>query len=171
MATFAPPERSRWRDDHCAGTMARMADDGLAQVSDLLAIRRLCERYAQAVDAGDKAAFVSVFTADGHLTSNFTGSVTHYRGPEQLARIVDGAKEIAPKTMHFLGNHIADVDGDVASGLTYCMAHHLRDDRTNLLMMVRYRDRYARSPDGEWLITQRDVLVDWTETRQADLSR
>jgi hypothetical protein len=45
-------------------------DVGASLLPDALAIRALCERYAFAVDAGDRAAFVSVFTPDGHLASN-----------------------------------------------------------------------------------------------------
>jgi uncharacterized protein (TIGR02246 family) len=144
-----------------------MDESERTQSADLLAIRALCERYAQAVDAGDASSFVSVFKPDGHLTSNATGRVTHYSGHEQLAKIVAGARSVAPRTMHFIGNHLAEIDGNVATGVTYCMANHLCDDRSNIVMMVRYLDRYERS-QGEWLIAQRDLLVDWTETRQAD---
>jgi uncharacterized protein (TIGR02246 family) len=54
-------------------------EDGASEVRDALAIRALCERYAQAVDAGDSAAFVSLFTPDGHLVSNYTGSSSEWR--------------------------------------------------------------------------------------------
>jgi hypothetical protein len=71
--------------------------------------------------------------------------------------------------MHLIGNHLAQPDGgDDATGTTYCIAHHLREDRTNLVMMVRYLDRYRRATDGDWLIADRRVEVLWTETRQVD---
>jgi hypothetical protein len=69
--------------------------------------------------------------------------------------------------MHFIGNHIAEIHGESATGVTYCMAHHLQADRSNLLMMVRYVDRYERG-FGRWLIADRQVIVEWTETTQAD---
>ena len=147
--------------------MCAMADD-LGLLRDLRAIRALCERYALAVDAGDEAAFTSVFAPDGHLVSDYAGSETHFNGRDELAQIVLGAKGIAPTTMHFIGNHLAEIDGDAATGVTYCIANHLRADRSNLVMMVRYLDRYARGSDGEWLIDDRSVMIDWTETRQAD---
>ena len=143
-------------------------DDGVSELRDALAIRSLCERYAQAVDAGDPAAFVSVFTSDGHLVSNYTGSEHHFNGHERLAEVVAGAKGVAPTTMHLIGNHLAEVDGDTATGVTYCVANHLREDRSNHVMMVRYIDRYARGSDGNWLIADRRVDIQWTETRQAD---
>jgi uncharacterized protein (TIGR02246 family) len=136
-------------------------------VVDALAIRTLCERYAQAVDAGDSAAFSAVFTPDGHLVANY-GSKTDYYGREQLAHVPVRAKAVAVTTMHFIGNHLAEVDGDSATGVTYCIANHPRDDRSNLAMMVRYDDRYRRGSDGEWLIADRRGDVQWTETRRAD---
>jgi uncharacterized protein (TIGR02246 family) len=66
-------------------------NDGTSELRDALAIRALCERYAQAVDAGDGAAFAGVFTPDGHLASDYYGG--HYNGREEQARIPDGAKE------------------------------------------------------------------------------
>jgi uncharacterized protein (TIGR02246 family) len=143
------------------------SDDGASDLRDVLAIRALCERYAQAVDAGDSVAFSSVFTPDGHLVSNYPDE-THFTGRDELAQVPVRAKEGASTTMHFIGNHLAEIDGDTATGVTYCVANHLRDDRSNLMMMVRYDDRYSRSSDGEWLIADRRVEIQWTETRQAD---
>jgi uncharacterized protein (TIGR02246 family) len=138
-----------------------------SEARDALAIRALCERYAQAVDAGDSDAFVALFTPDGQLVSNARGG-THRYGPEQLAEVPIRAKAIAPTTMHVIGNHLADINGDAATGVTYCIANHLREDRQNVVMMVRYVDKYARDSDGEWLIAYRSVEIQWTETHHAD---
>jgi hypothetical protein len=135
---------------------------------DALAIRALCERYAFAVDAGDTTAFVSLFTPNGHLASNYGGGDWHFHGREQLTQVVVGAKGIAPTTMHFIGNHHAEIDGDVATGITYCIANHLREDRSNLVQMVRYDDQYSRSSGGEWLIADRRVDILWTESRPVE---
>jgi uncharacterized protein (TIGR02246 family) len=143
-----------------------MSDDTV-QVEDAFAIRRLCEQYAQAVDAGDSAEFVKVFTPDGHLVAHQGSGITHFNGRNELAQIPVQVKELAPVSMHFIGNHIAETNGESATGVTYCMAHHLQRDRSNLLMMVRYLDRYERR-SGEWLIADRQVIVEWTETTQAD---
>jgi ketosteroid isomerase-like protein len=134
---------------------------------DALAIRGLCDRYAFAVDAGDTTALMSLFTSDGHLVSNYGGGEWHFHGREELAQVVVGAKGIAPTTMHLVGNHRAEIDGDKATGLTYCIANHLRDD-SNLVQMVRYLDRYTRDSDGEWLIADRRVDILWTETHPVD---
>jgi uncharacterized protein (TIGR02246 family) len=141
--------------------------DEVAELRDALAIRSLCDRYAFAVDAGDVPAVASLFTPDGHLASNYEGGDWHFHGREQIAEtVIAGAKGIAPTTMHVVGSHHAEVDADTATGITYCIANHLRDDRSNLVQMVRYLDRFARS-DGEWLIADRQVDILWTESRPA----
>jgi len=130
---------------------------------DAISIRALCDRYAFAVDAGDSAALVSLFTPDGHLASNYEGGDWHFNGRDQLTQIVPGAKGIAPTTMHFIGNHVAEIDGNSATGMTYCIANHLREDRSNLVQMVRYVDKYRRGSDDEWLIADRRVDIMWTQ--------
>ena len=137
-------------------------------VRDVLAIRTLCDRYAFAVDAGDSTSLASLFTPDGHLASNYGGGDWHFHGRQELAQIVVGAKGIAPTTMHVVGNHVAKIDGDTASGDTYCIANHLREDHSNLVQMVRYVDQYCRGADGEWLIADRRVDILWTEIRPVE---
>jgi uncharacterized protein (TIGR02246 family) len=154
--------------DERIGHDARMSDHESSALYDLHAIRALVERYAQAVDTGDGAAFARVFTPDGHLGYQDGSAVTHFHGREELAAIPVVPTDDTPRTMHFIGNHIADVDGDTATAVTYCQAHHLHADRSNLVMMIRYHDRLTRGTDGTWLIADRHVTLEWTETRQAD---
>jgi SnoaL-like domain len=80
-----------------------------------------------------------------------------------------------PKTYHVLGQSTYEIDGDVATGEVYCMAHHLTPDPgadppagTNYVMFIRYDDEYRAGADGEWRIADRRVLIDWTETRVAN---
>jgi uncharacterized protein (TIGR02246 family) len=145
----------------------------LGPLRDVLALRALVERYARAVDDGDGPSLASVFTPDGHLvvydgaTSQPIPGSREFKGRDQLAQIPDATKALAPTTMHFIGNHVVDFDGDTARGVTYCTANHLLADGSNLALMIRYLDEYSRA-DGEWLIADRRVVVEWTETRQTD---
>lgn len=72
-------------------------------------------------------------------------------------------------TTHFTGNMIADIKEDRAETETYCIAHHLTrgvEGRTNLRMSVRYRDSFRRV-EGKWLMSKRDMAVDWVELTDA----
>ena len=55
------------------------------------------------------------------------------------------------------------IDGDRASGETYCTAHHIyRVDGApmNLTMFIRYQDRWVRD-GGRWWFEERRLCVDW----------
>jgi hypothetical protein len=71
-------------------------------------------------------------------------------------------------TMHVLGQqYIEFVSEDVATGETYCVAHHVSDQTprsTCMTMYVRYLDLFSREA-GRWLIDERKLLCDWTEER------
>jgi hypothetical protein len=62
--------------------------------------------------------------------------------------------------MHFNGQSTTRVDGARASGVTYCLVHELRTDGT----AIRYLDSFVKR-DSRSFIRQRQVVVDWTETR------
>lgn len=153
------------------------ANDGLqAELEELVAkaaLRNLAERYAQGVDRRDRDAFLSAFHPDAtlavHHPSEKEEGINVMRGHEQIGRVPEFIK-VYPKTYHVLGQSTYEIDGDTATGETYCVAHHLTPDRhggTNYVMYIRYADTYRRD-DGEWRIATRRVNVDWTDQRAAN---
>jgi hypothetical protein len=60
------------------------------------------------------------------------------------------------------------LNGDRATGESYCVAHHLSVDqdgeRTLMIAAIRYLDTFVKQ-DGVWLFAERRLMVDWTETR------
>jgi hypothetical protein len=73
-------------------------------------------------------------------------------------------------TTHFNGQRTLALDGDRATGESYCLAHHLsngRDgQRTMMIAAIRYLDTFVKL-DGGWLFAERRLMVDWTETRES----
>lgn len=140
-------------------------------IADLLALRALVDRYARAVDARDAGAFAGLFTADGVLAVYETEDadpVVEYRGHDALRDVMDLLRTFS-STFHLMANHLCETAGAEATGEVYCMAHHLTEDAggaTDLVMYIRYRDRYALTPAG-WRFARRDVLRQWTEERPA----
>jgi ketosteroid isomerase-like protein len=139
--------------------------------ADLLALRALVDRYASAVDARDADAFAALFTPDAALAvyeEDGGEAVVEYRGTAALREVMDLLRHFST-TFHLMANHLCAVDGDAASGEVYCMAHHLiasEDGETDLVMYIRYRDAYERTPAG-WRFARRDVMRQWTEERPA----
>ncbi len=70
-------------------------------------------------------------------------------------------------TTHFNGQSTIRLDGDKATGESYCIAHHViaaRDKRTLMIASIRYLDKFVKQ-NGAWLFAERKLMVDWTETR------
>ena len=135
-------------------------------------LRQLSVRYALAVDDRDWPTFLTLFTDDAELiTRAAPGSG---RDDETLAGLdeigrVPSMLERYERTFHLLGQSDFQLDGDQASGTVYCQAHHFWNNVAgghDLVMYIRYHDRYRQLDDATWRIRSRDVHVDWTERRK-----
>jgi ketosteroid isomerase-like protein len=137
---------------------------------DRTLLRDLVDAYALAADRRDDTAFVALFTPDATLTITQDGApAATFAGADGL-RAATAPLDAYRATMHFVGNHVCAVDGDAATGTTYCLANHLRPTGAgveNLRMVIRYDDRYARDGDGRWRFTARDLAILWTEVAPA----
>jgi hypothetical protein len=87
-------------------------------------------------------------------------------GREALTPVFDDLKRY-DATTHFNGQSMVALDGDRATGESYCLAHHLYTEDGERRLMVaslRYLDTFVKT-DGRWLFAERNLYVDWTETR------
>ncbi|WP_165968905.1 nuclear transport factor 2 family protein [Actinomadura sp. KC06] len=117
-------------------------------------------RYARGLDRRDFDMVWDCFHPDAHVEgTSFGGPLRSY-----LPRLLDGVRSY-PRTMHFMGNQLREVDGDdLVRTETYCIAHHFADAegrREALVMGVRYLDE-LRLDGGRWRITDRRVHADWS---------
>ena len=70
-------------------------------------------------------------------------------------------------SMHCNGQSSMRIDGLRASGVTWCLVHHLKVEgtvHTVMIAAIRYLDSYVKR-NSAWLIRQRQVMVDWTATQ------
>src|SRR5712691_6261304 len=87
-------------------------------------------------------------------------------GREALTPVFDDLNRYQA-TMHFNGQSTIALDGERATGESYCIAHHLfTEDGQRKLMVahLRYADTFVKI-DGAWLFAERNLYVDWAETR------
>jgi ketosteroid isomerase-like protein len=141
-----------------------------AEHADRLAIRELVDAYAHCADRRDAAGQKSLFTEDTHFVVYMEG-----QGSEPT-QVLDGREALTPvfddlnryqATMHFNGQSTITLDGDRATGESYCIAHHLfTEDGERKLMVawLRYDDTFVKR-DGAWLFAGRNLYLDWAETR------
>jgi hypothetical protein len=141
--------------------------------ADRLAIRELVDAYAYCADRRDAAGQKALFTEDTHFVvyMDGQGSEATYAldGREALTPVFDDLNRYQA-TMHFNGQSTITLDGDRATGESYCIAHHLFSDSGERKLMVawlRYGDMFVKL-GGTWRFAERNLYVDWTETRPSN---
>lgn len=146
--------------------MTSLATEG----ADRLAIRELVDAYARCADRRDAEGQKSLFTEDTRFVVFMDG-----QGSEPT-QVLDGREALTPvfddlnryeATMHFNGQSTIWLDGERATGESYCIAHHLfTQDGKRMLMIawLRYGDTFVKL-DRTWLFAERNLYVAWTETR------
>ena len=149
-----------------------MTDTEITQteLADRVAIRELVDAYAHCADRRDAEGQKALFTDDTHFVVYMEGQAS------EPTQVLDGREALTPvfddlnryqATMHFNGQSTVVLDGDRATGDTYCVAHHLFTDggeRKVMVAWLRYGDTFVRVGDA-WQFAERNLYVDWTETR------
>ena len=103
-------------------------DKQLQQAADRLAIRSLVDQYAYCADTRDAEGQMALFTEDTRFIvfmdakSSEPTQVINKRA--DLFPVFDNLNTYRA-TMHFNGQStVLQLNGDIATGITYCIAHH-----------------------------------------------
>lgn len=131
-------------------------------LEDQFEIQQLLYRYADAADRRDADAYSACFL-DGQVM--IKGPGYELRDSREIMRLLG---EHFDWTMHNVHNHLHQIEGERASGFTYCVASHLsaRDDqRMRLDMYIRYQDELRRTAQG-WVFISRHLQVGCEEEVQ-----
>ena len=131
-------------------------DLSVREEADRLAIIEVVDAYAYCADRRDAASQMALFTEDTdflvYLETRNPVPTQHLRGRHALPPVFDelslGTYEA---TTHFNGQSTTVLDGDNASGLTYCLAHHGKVDgsvRTLMVAAIRYLDTLSNATAG-----------------------
>jgi ketosteroid isomerase-like protein len=150
--------------------MTSPADIAPTELADRLAIRALVDAYAHCADRRDADRQKALFTDDTHFVVYMDGEDTEpsqeLNGREALTPVFADLNRYEA-TSHFNGQSTIALDGDRATGESYCLAHHLYTEGSERKLMVaslRYQDTFVKR-DGAWLFAERKLYVDWTDTR------
>jgi hypothetical protein len=141
------------------------------EAADRLAIRELVETYAHCADRRDAKGQMALFTTDTHFVVYMNAKEPkpsqELHSREALAPVFADLNRY-DATTHFVGQStIFTLDGDRATGETYCLAHHVTADggqRHLMIASLRYLDTFVKI-DGAWLFAERLLYVDWLEER------
>ena len=135
-----------------------MSTDDVQYLLDRLAIRDVMCTYYHAVDRRDWDALATVYAADVH----FNSPVMEHHSRDAIVSSTSGVGRYK-RTMHFMGNHLATIDGATADAETYAIAHHYYDEdgeEQEYVMGIRYIDK-LRKQDGRWEIVDRLMIYDF----------
>jgi hypothetical protein len=140
------------------------------EAADRLAIRELVDAYAYCADSRDADGQKALFTTDTHFVVYMEGEgsdpTDDLHGRESLTPVFENLNTYEV-TMHFNGQSTVTIDGNRATGYTYCIAHHVYSEGGTRKLMVaylRYRDSIAKE-HGTWLFAERRLYLDWADTR------
>jgi ketosteroid isomerase-like protein len=142
------------------------------EAADRLAIRELVDSYAHCADRRDANGQMALFTEDTHFVVYMNAKdpvpSQELHSREALAPVFADLNKYEATT-HFVGQStIFTLEGDRATGETYCLAHHVTVDgatRRLMLASLRYLDTFVKM-DGAWLFAERLLYVDWVDVRQ-----
>jgi ketosteroid isomerase-like protein len=139
------------------------------EAADRLAIRTLVDAYARCADRRDAAGQMALFTEDMRfivfMDSRDPRPTQQIERRADLAPVFEDLKSYEATT-HFNGQSTIALDGDRATGESYCLAHHVQvaDGKRSLMVAsIRYLDSFIKT-NGKWLFSERKLMVDWTET-------
>jgi ketosteroid isomerase-like protein len=135
----------------------------LSGLVDRIAIRELVDAYAHCADRRDAAGQMALFAEDTRfvvfMDAQSPTPTQTVEGRAGLAPIFEHLN-IYRATTHFNGQSTVQLDGDHATGVSYCLAHHVADagDVTTLTVAsIRYLDQFVRI-DCAWRFAERKLL-------------
>lgn len=135
--------------------------DLLGPMIDKSLLRQTADLYAIGADRRDKALWQRVLAEDCVIS----GPGFDFQGRAACLQSIDALGQMFRSTRHDVRQQFVSIDGETATGETYCTASHLFQDRDAILVWaIRYQDAWRREGE-DWQFTRRTLLLDWSETR------
>lgn len=130
----------------------------LQRLEDLQEIQQLFVDYGHHLDAGDVAAYASLFAREGEI---LLGPLGRAKGPEAIrdlmARVLEGTVGDA---YHVISSPRIELEGDEASSeVMWTVVRRGRDGQPQVTGLGRHRDRLVRE-DGRWRFLSRRGFID-----------
>ena len=132
----------------------------LSRLEDLEEIRQLYVDYGRHLDAGDAAAYASLFSIDAKLR---LGRVMRATGRDEIFRVATEVVKARPDgvkpPVHVLGSPRIDLDGDTATGEAVWVAIGQAGSGPPSVRVGRHADKLVRE-DSHWRLAERRGFID-----------
>lgn len=126
----------------------------LRLLEDIEAIRDLRKRYHYFINEEQFGRIAELYTADANVVLDTVGSARGTAAIDALYRKIPDNADIVRQFIH---NHLVEVDGDTAKGISYLDARYGKDGES-LLVAARFEETYTREAQG-WLISETLVKI------------
>ncbi len=138
-----------------------MTGKQLNQLEEKQRIIDLTIAYTWIIDHGPLERLQEVFAED----AVFIIDTRHLNGIDEIRGKIERTLGGLSASQHIISNHQVSIDGDTATSQCYLHAQHTlsgTERGDNYVMAGRYIDKLVRV-NAEWRITERKLMLDWTE--------
>ena len=155
----------------CAGMVtAQTTESGdlaarVQKLEDRAALRKVVDTASLLADRKDVATQMKLFTEAAVVQSTASGQTMTLTGRKQIGDAFSAFLATFETVYHTNGQQTVDIEGDKATGTTYCQAVLISNEngkRFKNTFGVQYDDEYVRR-GGTWLIAKRVSRFAWTE--------
>ena len=141
----------------------------IREMEDRIALKELVDTFSILADKKDVRAQTQLFTANAILeTYRKDVLVTKLTGRKEMEDAFGAFLKNFETVYHFNGQQTVTLDGDRASGVSYCMVTLIGVEggkKMKTSIGVYYRDEYVRE-NNRWLIAKRTSVFDWEDRRE-----
>lgn len=139
------------------------------EIEEKLALKELVDTFSILADKKDVAAQVLLFTENSVVQTYINGEkVTDLTGRAQIGDVFTSFLAGFETVYHINGQQTVTINGDTATGISYCQVVLIRDEDGKKIMTthgVNYQDEYVRENE-RWLISNRVSTFVWTDNRE-----
>jgi len=136
------------------------------ELEDRIALRELVDKVSLLADKKDFNNQVQLFTQDGVSETFAEGtSILKLKGRKEMSKAFGEFLKNVDIIYHFNGQHVVTINGDGATGTSYCMITLIGMEngrKIKTIIGAVYRDTYVRE-NNRWLISKRIGNFDWQE--------
>jgi len=129
----------------------------VGELNDREALRVLRCRYHEYINEGKIAEIPDLFTEDGTLDFGYLGKAN---GRAELQQFFAAVPQLLQFVKQFIHNHVIQINGDKATGLSYLEAKSVSKGES-YLVAARYDDAYVKQ-NGQWKFTQMNLTPYFT---------
>ena len=141
----------------------------ITEIEDRIALKDLVDTFSTLSDRKEVRAQTQLFTPNATVETYRGGVlVTKLTGRKEMEDAFGRFLKLFETVYHINGQHTVTLNGDRASGISYCMVTLVGTENGKKMktsLGVFYNDDYVRE-NGRWLIAKRVSNFHWEDKRE-----